>query len=62
MRREIIRLTANDKGAAALEYGLIVAGIALAFVAAFLPFGEQLRLIGDAIAAGMAQIVALSNL
>jgi Flp pilus assembly pilin Flp len=62
MRREIIRFAANDRGAAALEYGLIVAGIVLAFLAAFLPFGEQLRVIADAITAGIADIVALTNL
>ena len=62
MRRGIIRFAANDDGAAALEYSLIVAGITLAFLAVFLPFGQQLRLIADTITAGIADIVALSNL
>lgn len=62
MRRHIIRFTANDRGAAALEYGLIVAGIALAFLAVFLPFGGELRNIADAIAAGIAEIVAFTRL
>jgi pilus assembly protein Flp/PilA len=61
MRREFIRFIANDQGAAALEYGLIAAGIALAFLAAFIPFGEQLRTIADAVTAGLAEIVALSS-
>lgn len=62
MRREFIRFAANDRGAAALEYGLIAAGIALAFLAAFLPFGGEFRAIADAITAGIAEIVALSSL
>jgi Flp pilus assembly pilin Flp len=62
MRRGIIRFAANDDGAAALEYSLIVAGIALAFLAAFFPFAEQLREIAETIRAGVADIIALSNL
>jgi Flp pilus assembly pilin Flp len=62
MGRAIKRFAANDEGAAAIEYGLIAAGIALALLGAFVPFAAQLGLIGDAIAAGVANIVALTNL
>jgi pilus assembly protein Flp/PilA len=61
MRREFMRFIANDQGAAALEYGLIAAGIALAFLAAFIPFGGELRTIADTVTAGLAEIVALSS-
>ena len=62
MRRGIIRFAANDDGAAALEYSLIVAGIALAFIAVFFPFAQQLQEIAETIRAGIADIVALTNL
>ncbi len=61
MRRQMIRFAADQNGAAAIEYGLIVAGIALAFLAAFLPFGQQLRIIADSVVAGVADIVALTS-
>ena len=61
MRRQMIRFAANRDGAAAIEYSLIVAGIALAFFAALLPYGGQLRVIADSIVAGVADIVALTS-
>lgn len=62
MRRGISDFAANRDGAAAIEYGLIAAGIALAFLAAFVPFGIELRAMADAVVNGLADIIALTNL
>lgn len=61
MRRQIWIFIANEQGAAALEYGLIVAGIALAFLAAFTSFGTELWAIANAVTAGVTDIVGLAN-
>lgn len=61
MRRELKLFAANDQGAAALEYGLIVAGIALAFLASFLPFWGELAVIAQRVLSGLADIIAMTN-
>jgi Flp pilus assembly pilin Flp len=58
MRRQIICFASNDRGSAAIEYSLIAAGIAVAFLAVFLPFGGEMRELADAITAGIGAILA----
>lgn len=53
------RLYRDDEGAAAVEYGLIMAGIALAIVGAVFAIGEDLvplfETVGSAISSGQAK-------
>lgn len=61
MRREIWLFAADDNGSAAIEYGLIAAGIVLAFLAVFLPFWDELAVIANHVTAGLARIVAMPH-
>ena len=56
MRPIFTRFIASREGSAALEYGLIAAGIALGVLAAFMPFSEELQQIYASIAGAVAQI------
>jgi Flp pilus assembly pilin Flp len=61
MRRKLKAFAANDQGTAALEYGLLTAGIALAFIVAFLPIWGELAIIAQHVLAGLVQIVAMGQ-
>ncbi len=59
MRRALIRFTADAKGAAAIEYSLIAAGLALGVLMAVLSFSDQLQGIYAGIEAGVASLSSL---
>jgi Flp pilus assembly pilin Flp len=62
MRRHLVSFAANADGSAALEYGLIAAGIAIAFLAAFVPFGGEMGELADVVRAGITTIRAFPAL
>jgi Flp pilus assembly pilin Flp len=62
MRRHLVSFAANAEGSAALEYGLISAGIAIAFLAAFMPFGGEMAELADIVRGGIAAIRAFPAL
>ena len=62
MRRQIACFAANSEGSAALEYSLIAAGLAIAFLAAFLPFGGEMRDLAGIVTSGIAEIISLTEL
>jgi Flp pilus assembly pilin Flp len=59
MRRHILRFISNAQGAAAIEYSLIAAGLALGVLTALLSYSEQLQGIFAAIQAGVASLSTL---
>jgi Flp pilus assembly pilin Flp len=59
MRRAFNRFAANAEGSAAIEYSLIVAGIALGMLMALLSFSDQLQGIYAGIEAGVASLSGL---
>jgi len=59
MRKAMLRFAANNEGSTAIEYGLIVAGIALAVLVTVLAYSEELQITYDGIAAGIASISSL---
>ena len=59
MRRVILRFLSNADGNAAIEYSLIVAGIALGLMMGLTALSEQLQDIYAAILAGIASLSRL---
>lgn len=59
MRRVILRLLSNPDGNAAIEYSLIVAGIALGLIMGLTALSQQLQDIYAAILAGVASLSSL---
>jgi Flp pilus assembly pilin Flp len=56
MRSAFIRFAANRDGSTAIEYSLIVAGIALGMLMALLSYAEELHAIYASIEAGVASL------
>ena len=56
MRRAFDRFAANADGSAAIEYSVIVAGIALGVLMAVLSFADELHAIYASIEAGVASL------
>ena len=56
MRRAYVRFAANADGSAAIEYSVIVAGIALGVLMAVLSFVDELHAIYATIEAGVASL------
>ena len=59
MRQARVNFAANTDGSAAIEYSLIVAGIALGVLMAVLSFSDELQNVYAGIEAGVASLSSL---
>lgn len=55
MRNLIIRFVKNESGSAAIEYGLIAAGISVAVISIIGSLGDQIRTLFNGLASQLTQ-------
>jgi pilus assembly protein Flp/PilA len=55
MRNLIIRFAKNESGSAAIEYGLIAAGISVAVISIIGSLGDQIRTLFNGLASQLTQ-------